>query len=63
MEYRIYVINLKHTNGIVTCGSFQDAEREFEECNSIDGGTAHLQVFCPLLGWASIRSKAKGGYR
>lgn len=55
--YRIYVVNLKNPNAIATCGSFEDACNEFKKCHSIDGGSTHLQILCPLLGWVSIKSK------
>lgn len=56
-KYRIYVTNLSHQNGIVQCSGLWKAEREFAECRSIDGGSAHLQGYCPLIGWANLKTK------
>lgn len=59
MSFRVYVANIHHKRGIVSCGSYMDALREFEQRRSIDGGDTYLQVHFPLLGWMPI--KVKGG--
>lgn len=56
-NFRVYVVNIKNRNGIVSCGSREDAEQEFENCHSIDGGATYLQGYCPLIGWANIKGK------
>lgn len=56
-EYRVYVVNTEHSNGIVNCGSVEDAEKEFKACHSIDGGITYLQGYCPLIGWGNLKAK------